>query len=123
MFGCPFWSGEIQAYLEHVELDLELDNQAHMYSLSHSCQLSRISWWIVRLSSFKYEVPHIRCTQNVIADTLSQIYDTDIHIPVPSILLKFLTLYEDTGTHQQSDAVVSTFIDGHQEELFLCILC
>jgi ribonuclease HI len=60
---------KFRAYLEHVEFDLEIDNQALMWCLSHPRQLGRIARWVIRLSSFKFCVHHICGTQNVIADT------------------------------------------------------
>jgi hypothetical protein len=100
-----------RAYLEHVEFDLETDNQALMWCLSHPRQLGRIARWVIRLSSFKFCVHHIRGTQNVIADTLSRMYNPKDHLPVAPVLLEFPMLFEDTGAHQRSDPDLSAVID------------
>jgi hypothetical protein len=41
-------------YLEHVEFDLETDNQALTWCLSHPRQLGSIGRWVMRLSSLKF---------------------------------------------------------------------
>jgi hypothetical protein len=69
-----FGLDKFRAYLEHVEFDLEMDNQALMWCLSHPRQLGRIARWVIRLSPFKFDVHHIRGSQNVIADALSRMY-------------------------------------------------
>jgi hypothetical protein len=70
-----FGLNKFRAYLEHVECDLEMDNQALMWCLSHPRQPGRIARLVIRLSAFKSEVHHIRGSQNVIADALSRMYD------------------------------------------------
>jgi hypothetical protein len=102
---------KFRAYVEHVEFDLKTDNQALMWCLSHPRQLGRIVQWIVRISSFKFVVHHIRGTQNVIADTLSRMYEGIEPLPVSPILLEFPMLYDDIGTHQRSDPALSSVID------------
>jgi hypothetical protein len=102
---------KFRAYLEHVEFDLEIDNQALMWCLSHPRQLGRIARWIICLSSFKFCVHHIRRTQNVIADTLSRMYDPKDHLPVSPVLLEFPMLFEDIGAHQRSYPNLSAVID------------
>jgi hypothetical protein len=102
---------KFRAYVEHVEFDLETDNQALMWCLSHPSQLGRIARWIVRISSFKFVVHHIRGTQNVIADTLSRMYEGIEPYPVSPILLEFPMLYDDIGAHQRSDPALSSVID------------
>jgi hypothetical protein len=39
-----------RSYLEHIEFDLETDNQALTWCLSHPRQLGRIGHWVMRLS-------------------------------------------------------------------------
>jgi hypothetical protein len=102
---------KFRAYVKHVEFDLETDNQALMWCLSHPRQLGRIARWIVRISSFKFVVHHIRGTQNVIADTLSRMYEGMEPLPVSPILVEFPMLYDDIGTHQRSDPALCSVID------------
>jgi hypothetical protein len=54
-----------------------------------------------------YKIHHNRGTQNVTAETLSHMYDADIHIPVSPVLLELPMLYEDTGTHLRANPVLS----------------
>jgi hypothetical protein len=57
-----FGPKKFRAYLEHVEFDLETYNQALMWRLSHPRQLGRIARWVIQLSTFKFQVHHIRGT-------------------------------------------------------------
>jgi hypothetical protein len=78
---------------------------------SHLHQLGTIGHWVVRLSSSIYQIHHIRGMQNVIAETVSCMYDASVHIPVSPVLLEFPMLSEDIGTHQWSDPVRSALTD------------
>ncbi|PNF16566.1 hypothetical protein B7P43_G07188, partial [Cryptotermes secundus] len=94
---------KFRPYLEHLEFDLQTDSQALTSCLSHPRQLGRIGRWVVRLSSFKFNVQHIRGTQNVITDALSRMYDPSAEKPVCSLLLDFRVLFEDFAAHQRRD--------------------
>ena len=61
-------------FLEHKEFLLETDNQALSWLLNHTKQLGRIGRWVLRLNCYKFKVQHIRGTQNVIANTLSRMF-------------------------------------------------
>ena len=102
---------KFRPYLEHLEFDLQTDNQALTWCLSHPRQLGRIGRWVVRLSSFKFNVQHIRGTQNVIADALSRMYDPSAENPVCSLLLDFPVLFEDIATHQRKDPEICPIMD------------
>ena len=56
---------------------LETANQALSWLLSHPCQLGKLGRWIVGLTSLKFEVRHIRGTQNPVADALSRMFNVD----------------------------------------------
>jgi hypothetical protein len=99
------------AYLEHVECDLEMDNQALMWCLSHPRQLGRIARWVIRLSAFKFDVHHIRGSQNIIADALLRVYDPGGEFFVAPLLLDFPVLFENIATHQRSDPDLKAIID------------
>ena len=102
---------KFRPYLEHVEFDLETDNQALTWCLSHPRQLGRIGRWVIRLSSFKFQAHHIRGTQNVIADALSRMYDDQAELVVAPVLLEFPILFEDIGIHQRSDPELNAIIE------------
>jgi hypothetical protein len=55
---------------------LETDNQALSWLLSHPRQLGKIGRWVAKISALKFQVRHIRGTQNIIADTLSQMFES-----------------------------------------------
>ncbi|PNF34261.1 hypothetical protein B7P43_G16924 [Cryptotermes secundus] len=101
---------KFRPYLEHIEFDQQTDNQALSWCLSHPRQLGRIGRWVVRLSSFKFNVQHITGSQNFIADALSRMYDTPADIPVCPMVLDFPMLFEDIATHQNADSVLSPII-------------
>jgi hypothetical protein len=63
------------------------------------------------LSTFKFQVHHIRGTQNVIADALSRMNDSGREVLVAPVLLQFPILFEDIATHQRSDPDLSAIID------------
>jgi hypothetical protein len=65
---------EFRSYLEHREFLLETDNQALSWLLSHPIQLGKIGRWVVKILSLKFQVHHVRGTQNVIADSLSRMF-------------------------------------------------
>ena len=82
-------SEKFRQYLEHVDFDLETDNQALMWGLSNPRQLGRIGHWVMRVSSFKFVGHHIGGTQDLIAEALSQMSEDDAPPQVPPILLDF----------------------------------
>jgi transposase InsO family protein len=106
-----FGLDKFRGYVEHVEFDLETDNQALMWCLSHPRQLGRIARWVIRFSAFKFCIHHIRGTQNVIADALSRMYDPDTEAVVAPILLQFPMLFEDIATYQRADPHISAIIN------------
>ena len=78
-----FGTEKFRKYIEHQELILETDNQALSWLLSHPRQLGKIGHWVVKISSLKFLVMHIRGTQNVVADTLSRMFEpSEVEEPV-----------------------------------------
>jgi hypothetical protein len=63
------------------------------------------------ISSFKFVEHHIKCTQNVIADALSRMYEETEPLSVSPVLLEFPKLYDDIGVHQRAHPVLSPVID------------
>jgi hypothetical protein len=47
-------------YLEHQEFLLETDNQILSWFLNHPRQVGKMGRWIVKISSFKFRVQHMR---------------------------------------------------------------
>jgi len=70
-----FGTEKFRKYIEHQEFILETNNQALSWLLSHPRQLEKISLWVVKISSLKYLMKHIRGTQNVVADALSRMFE------------------------------------------------
>jgi hypothetical protein len=86
---------KFRQYLEHAEFLLETDNQALACLLSHPRQLGKIGRSVVRISSLKLKVQHIRGTRNIVADTLSRMFEGQVHhepeIPYHAVLAIFLS--------------------------------
>ena len=66
---------KFRLYLEHSEFELHTDNQALSFVLARPRKSGRLARWAVRISAFKFKVTHIRSSQNLIADTLSRMFD------------------------------------------------
>lgn len=64
-------------HLEHREFLLETDNQALRRILARPWKLWKWVVWIAKLITIKFKVSHVRGTQNVIADSISQILDLE----------------------------------------------
>ena len=68
-----FGTEKFRKYIEHQEFILETDNQALSWLLSHPRQLGKICRWVVKISALKFEVRHVRGTQNIVAETLTYV--------------------------------------------------
>jgi len=95
-------------YHEHREFILETDNQALLWLLSHPRQLGKIGRWIAKISVLKFQVRHIRGTQNIVADALSRMFESpEEEEPAPIernlILTKFPLAFVDLKTLQTED--------------------
>lgn len=116
-----FGVDRFRRFLEHAEFLLETDNMALSWLLAHPRQLGKIGRWVVRISSLKFRVQHIRGTQNILADTLSRMYhnpndEVEIAEPVSSaILLEFPLAFEDILQHQLKDPELEPIIQELKE--------
>lgn len=76
-------------------------------------QLGKIGSWVVKISSFKFTVQHIRGTQNVIADALSCMFsqpsDADPE-QTCHLLLDFPLAFTDVLPHQLEDVELGPII-------------
>jgi hypothetical protein len=85
----------------HAKFLLETDNQALSWLLSHPRQLGKIGRWVVKISSLKFKVRHIRGTQNVVADALSRVFESfqpapsPSHLPSNALLMHFSLAFQD----------------------------
>ena len=109
---------KFRRFLEHTEFLLETDNQALSWLLAHPRQLGKIGRWVVKISSFKFKVQHIRGTQNVVADALSRMFSqpSEAHSEQPcSVLLDFLLAFTDVLPHQLNDEELGPIIQDLKE--------
>ena len=66
---------KFRMYLEHAEFLLQTDNQALSWVLARPRKSGTLGRWALRISAFKFSVEHMRSSQNIIADTLSRIFE------------------------------------------------
>jgi hypothetical protein len=102
-----FGTEKFRPYLEHSKFVLKTDNQALSWLLSHPRQLGKIGRWVVKISSLKFEVQHIRGTQNVVANALSRMFESP-QLAAPqlssnALLTHFPLALQDLRTYQRED--------------------
>jgi hypothetical protein len=73
-----FGTEKFLKYIEHQEFTLETDNQALSWLVSHPRKLGKIGRWVAKISALKFQVRHIRGTQNIVADALSRMFDLPV---------------------------------------------
>jgi len=103
-----FGTEKFLKYLEHQEFVLETDNQALSWLLSHPRQLGKIGRWVARISALKFQVRHIRGSQNVVADALSRMFESPVEEgPAPIecnlVLTSFPLAFSDLKSLQVQD--------------------
>jgi hypothetical protein len=95
--------------LEHKEFELHCDNLALCWLLKRVKEVGRLARWILRLAPFEFKVKHTRGANNVVADTLSRMFDgTCPETPeaVCATMLGLLPLvYSSLEEHQKGDAL------------------
>ena len=131
---------KFKPFLEHKEFLLETDNQALSWLLNHLKQLGLIGRWVLRLNCYKFKVQHIRGTQNVVADTLSRMFqppnktseskesrETPI---INTLITEFPLAFTNIAQYQQQDPHLKTIIEqldkGNKSEKYILskrVLC
>lgn len=108
-----FGMEKFRQYLEHSHFLLMTDNMALTWLLSHPRQLGKIGRWIARISSFSFDVQHIRGTQNIIADSLSRLlYDDEFSSEKCNVLLSDFPLsFTSISQHQLNDPELNIIIE------------
>jgi hypothetical protein len=110
-----FGIDKFRKYLQHQEFILETDNQALSCLLAHPRQLGKIGRWVTRISAFKFEMRHIRGTQNIVADALSQMFKTlpreeqATHL-CQVTLTTFPQIFQSLGQLQENDQYLGPII-------------
>ncbi|KAJ4430483.1 hypothetical protein ANN_22699 [Periplaneta americana] len=74
---------KFRMYLEHSRFILQTDNQALSWVLAHTHKSGRLVRWALRISAFHFSVEHVRETQNVVADTVSRMFDEQAGVLLP----------------------------------------
>ena len=97
---------KFRMYLEHLEFDLETDNLALSWCLARPRKTGRLARWAVRFSAFKFVPHHIKGSDNVIADSLSRMFqceDIPPDLVVAPVLLNFPMAFADVRSYQAQD--------------------
>lgn len=118
-------------FLEHKEFTLESDNQALTWVLARPRKTGRLARWAVRISAFRFQVRHIRGSDNCVADALSRMFASEEQEEVePSgsvevvatILTEIPELFSDLAELQQGDAnwapIINDLRDGKPRERY-----
>jgi len=77
--------------------------------------MGKIGRWVLWLSALKFQVRHISGTQNIVADTLSRMFDALLHeAPIPEVCHLTLTalplVFRGLGQLQREDPVLAGII-------------
>lgn len=84
------WACEkFSKFLEHNEFVLQTDNQALSWLKAQPHSLGKIGRWVYRLSAFSFRVEHIPAAENVVADSLSRLFEEQSASLVSPILPDF----------------------------------
>jgi hypothetical protein len=105
VFGCE----KFRTFVEHEPFTIHTDNQAVSWLRKHGNQLGRVARWVMRLAPFKFDIVHVRGSDNVAADSLSRMFD-DKPVPEESpvftgFLTSFPVSFKDLKFHQNNDEV------------------
>ena len=71
MFGCE----RARSYLEHKKFELHCDNLALCWLFRNVKYVGRLGRWILRSAPFKFRVHHTKGTNNVVAYSLSRMFE------------------------------------------------
>lgn len=66
---------KFQQYLEHREFELHTDCSALSWLLNHPRQSGKLARWTTFINTFKFNVAHLKGSQNVVADCLSRLFE------------------------------------------------
>lgn len=99
---------------------METGNQALSWLLNHPKQLGRIGKLILRLNCYKFNVQHVRGTQNVVTDTLLRIFqpnndknennETHKKSNTNTLITNFPLAFTDLAQYQNTDPVLGEII-------------
>lgn len=73
--GAVFGVTKFSQYLETAPFELQTDNAALSWLFHHPKQVGKLGRWILLLSRFKFNIKHIKGSNNNVADCLSRMYD------------------------------------------------
>lgn len=110
-----FGIDKFQRFLEHLEFLFEVDNRALLLLLARSSQLGKLGRWIVKISAFKFRVQHVKGTENIVADTLSNMFHSDDKknsaVPCNFLLLSFHLAFPRHLSFQSDDPKLGPILE------------
>ena len=106
VFGCE----RARSYLEHKEFELHCDNLVLCWLFRNVKNVGRLGRWILRLAPFKFKVHHTKGTENLVADSLSRMFEWQDVTHQEERLLAMV----------QGLPLVYTSLEEHQREDPLC---
>lgn len=116
--GVLFGVERFRFFLEHKKFLLETDNQALTWVLARPRKTGRIARWAVRISAFRFDVHHIRGSDNGVADALSRMFgegDQDVSGGEPEnvgvILADIPELFNNLAEQQTLDPLLGPIIE------------
>jgi hypothetical protein len=114
IFGCD----KCRVYLEHKEFELHCENLALCWLLKSTKDVGRIGGWILRLAPFTFRVRHTRVVENVVADTLSRMFEGDYREnpegQCASLIQSLPLVYSSLEEHQKEDQWCNQILDEIQ---------
>jgi len=110
-----FGTEKFHKYIQHQDFILETDKQALSWLLSHTRQLGKTGRWVVKISALNFEVRHVRRKQNIVADTLSRMFESPTSDSVEQVeshlvLTDFPLAFQELAQLQWEDSALAGIV-------------
>jgi len=112
VFGCE----RARSYLEHKEFELHCNNLALCWLFHKVKDMRRLGRWILRLAPFKFTVHHTKGVDNVVADSLSRMFNehevTDQEEGLLAMIQGLPLVYTSLEEHQNEDPLCRDMLEA-----------
>lgn len=122
--ACVYGVEKFSTYLDSNEFDLYTDNQALSWLLGHSNHFGKLGRWVYRLTRYRFKIHHVKGETNIVADSLSRMFDpTEFHVSEETDLLPLAVfstppnLYADIKEAQKNDSFCKTCINDMKQNI------
>lgn len=118
------WACErFSKYIEHSHFILQTDNQALSWLKAQPHCLGKIGRWLYRLSAFSFDVMHIPAVDNLVADSLSRLFE-EAPVPIAATILSDYPLsFTSIELHQKEDEECANMIEQLKQGIKLPRFC